>query len=149
MATPPRNSVSKMSPPRVIVPHRHTAQTMPVNASSAGFSRSQSTFGSSARATPGAMTGSIGSERRPSGPVHTPSRTRVTHRPEMNVANTPMAIVTPKPFTSVPANSTSTRQTIRLVMLPSKIALKARANPIRMPLRRVSPLLTSSSRMRS
>ena len=101
------------------------------------------------RATPGNTIASIGSFFWPSHSVQMARNTRVTHRPVMNVANTPMAMVTPKPFTSVPANSTSTVQMIRLAMLPSKMAAKARWKPSRMALRSGSLLFTSSSRMRS
>ena len=69
--------------------------------------------------------------------------------PAASVVNTPMPMTSAKPFTSAPANQYSTTTTIRLVMLPSMMAVAARLMAVSMASFSFWPLSTISSRRRS
>ena len=123
---PPRNSVSSISRPLVKVATMLTiASTMQPSQSTPRLPI-QSMFGRSAEAMPGKIVVMNGRLLRFRTVVHTSSSTRVTTMAVKSVVITPMAMVSAKPFTSVAATLYSTTQTIRFVMLPSTIALKAR-----------------------
>ena len=101
IATPPRNSVSKMSLPRANKATSEKIARIALPVRSAGFSLTQSTFGRSALDTAGTTDGSIGSDFTPKGPVRILKKSRLTQRPVNSVVNTPMLMVRANPFTSV------------------------------------------------
>jgi len=105
--------------------------------------------GRSALDSPGTTTGSMAMRVAPVASAYARSRTWVTIRPAASVVNTPIPITSAKPFTSAPANQYSTTTTIRLVTLPSMIALAARLMAVSMASASRSPLSTISSRRRS